>query len=133
MSKIQEAVTVEISPEEYRERRLQGWPAKAAAIIWILLALFVLIISSYLNIQEFYRNTIFLILIVVLGFFIYPMNKKKPGQKFSYLDLGLAVLGIISIGYITLNYTNLHVERMSQESTLRSEERRVGKRCRTSW
>lgn len=118
MSKIQEAVTVEISPEEYRERRLQGWPAKAAAIIGIILALFVLITSSYLNIQEFYRNTIFLILIVVLGFFIYPMNKKKPGQKFSYLDLGLAVLGIISIGYITLNYTNLHVERMSQASTL---------------
>lgn len=118
MSKIQEAVTVEISPEEYRERRLQGWPAKAAAIIGIILALFVLITSSYLNIQEFYRNTIFLILIVVLGFFIYPMNKKKPGQKFSYLDLGLAVLAIISIGYITLNYTNLHVERMSQASTL---------------
>lgn len=118
MSKIQEAVTEEISPEEYRERRLQGWPAKAAAIIGIILALFVLITSSYLNIQEFYRNTIFLILIVVLGFFIYPMNKKKPGQKFSYLDLGLAVLGIISIGYITLNYTNLHVERMSQASTL---------------
>src|SRR5699024_12430425 len=91
---------------------------KAAAIIGIILAVFVLITSSYLNIQEFYRNTIFLILIVVLGFFIYPMNKKKPGQKFSYLDLGLAVLGIISIGYITLNYTNLHVERIDRKSTL---------------
>lgn len=118
MSKIQEAVTEEISPEEHRAQRLQGWPAKAAAVIGMALAIFVLLTSSVLNMQEFYRNTIFLILIVVLGFFIYPVNKKKPGQKFSYLDLGLAVLAVISIGYITLTYTNLHVERMSQAATI---------------
>lgn len=109
---------VEISPDEYREQRLQGWPGKAAAIVGIILAIFVLLTSSYLNIQEFYRNTIFLILIVVLGFFIYPMNKKKPGQKFSKFDLLLAFVGIISIGYITLTYTNLHVDRMSQANTI---------------
>ena len=118
MSNVNKSVIEEVSPEEYREQRLQGWPAKAAAIIGIILALFVLLTSSYLNMQEFYRNTIFLILVVVLGFFIYPVNKKKPGQKFSYLDLGLAALGIISIGYITITYTNLHVERMSQATTL---------------
>lgn len=118
MSNANEPVIEEVSPEEYREQRLQGWPAKTAAIIGIILAIFVLLTSSYLNMQEFYRNTIFLILVVVLGFFIYPINKKKPGQKFSYLDLGLAVLGIISIGYITITYTNLHVERMSQATTL---------------
>lgn len=118
MSNVNKSVIEEVSPEEYREQRLQGWPAKAAAIIGIILALFVLLTSSYLNMQEFYRNTIFLILVVVLGFFIYPVNKKKPGQKFSYLDLGLAALGIISIGYITVTYTNLHVERMSQATTL---------------
>src|SRR5699024_2041780 len=118
MNNTHDSVIEEVSPEEYRQQRLQGWPAKAAAIIGIILALFVLLTSSYLNIQEFYRNTIFLILVVVLGFFIYPVNKKKPGQKFSFMDLGLAVLGIISIGYITLNYTNLHVERMSQANTL---------------
>lgn len=118
MNNTHDSVIEEVSPEEYRQQRLQGWPAKAAAIIGIILALFVLLTSSYLNIQEFYRNTIFLILVVVLGFFIYPANKKKPGQKFSFMDLGLAVLGIISIGYITLNYTNLHVERMSQANTL---------------
>lgn len=118
MNNANESVLEEVSPEEYREQRLQGWPAKAAAIIGIILAIFVLLTSSYLNMQEFYRNTIFLILVVVLGFFIYPINKKNPGQKFSYLDLGLAALGIISIGYITINYTNLHVERMSQANTL---------------
>ncbi|WP_166626960.1 TRAP transporter permease [Jeotgalicoccus sp. S0W5] len=109
---------IEVSPDEYRKQRLEGWPSKAAAIIGIVLAIFVLLTSSYLNIQEFYRNTIFLILIVVLGFFIYPRNKKKPGQKFSYFDLALAGLGIISIGYITVTYTNLHVERMSQANNL---------------
>lgn len=106
------------SPEEYTGQRLKGWPAKAAAIFGVVLALFVLITSSYLNIQEFYRNTIFLILIFILGFFIYPFNKKKPGQKFSYLDLSWVVLSIISIGYITVTYTNLHVERMSQANNL---------------
>lgn len=113
-----EVEVIEVSPEEYRKQRLEGWPSKVAAIIGIALAIFVLLTSSYLNIQEFYRNTIFLILIVVLGFFIYPRNKKKPGQKFSYSDLALAGLGIISIGYITVNYTNLHVERMSQANNL---------------
>lgn len=113
-----EVEVIEVSPEEYRKQRLEGWPSKVAAIIGIALAIFVLLTSSYLNIQEFYRNTIFLILIVVLGFFIYPRNKKKPGQKFSYFDLALAGLGIISIGYITVNYTNLHVERMSQANNL---------------
>lgn len=113
-----EVEVIEVSPEEYRKQRLEGWPCKVAAIIGIALAIFVLLTSSYLNIQEFYRNTIFLILIVVLGFFIYPRNKKKPGQKFSYFDLALAGLGIISIGYITVNYTNLHVERMSQANNL---------------
>lgn len=113
-----EVEVIEMSPDEYRKQRLEGWPSKVAAIIGIALAIFVLLTSSYLNIQEFYRNTIFLILIVVLGFFIYPSNKKKPGQKFSYFDLALAGLGIISIGYITVTYTNLHVERMSQANTL---------------
>ncbi len=100
------------------QRRLEGWPAKAAAVIGIILSIFVLLTSSYLNMQGFYRNTIFIGLIMVLGFFIYPFNKKKPGQKFSCLDIGMVVLSVISVGYITLNYTNLHVERMSQANTM---------------
>lgn len=98
--------------------RLQGWPSKAAAIIGILLSIFVLLTSSYLNMQGFYRNTIFIGLVMVLGFFIYPFNKRKPGQKFSYLDIGMIFLSIISVGYITLMYTNLHVERMSQANVI---------------
>ncbi|MCG1009808.1 TRAP transporter permease [Salinicoccus sp. ID82-1] len=97
--------------------RLQGVSAKTAALVAIVLSIFVLLTSSYLNIQEFYRNTIFITLIVVLGFFLYAPNKKKPDQKFSYMDIALIILAIISIGYITVNYTNLHVERMSQANT----------------
>src|SRR5699024_7069319 len=82
------------------QRRLEGWPAKAAAVIGVILSIFVLLTSSYLNMQGFYRNTIFIGLIMVLGFFIYPFNKKKPGQKFSYLDFGMGVLSVISVGYI---------------------------------
>src|SRR5699024_2479081 len=114
----QQYAAAEEAQTDMNQRRLEGWPAKAAAVIGIILSIFVLLTSSYLNMQGFYRNTIFIGLIMVLGFFIYPFNKKKPGQKFSYLDIGMVVLSVISVGYITLNYTNLHVERMSQANTM---------------
>src|SRR5690625_2030240 len=71
-----------------------------------------------MNMQGFYRNTIFLILVFVLGFFIYLFKKQKLDQKLSYIDLALVFLSIISIGYITVTYTNLHVERMSQANSV---------------
>ncbi|WP_052747285.1 TRAP transporter permease [Salinicoccus sediminis] len=114
----QQYAAAEEAEMDMTQRRLEGWPAKAAAVIGIILSIFVLLTSSYLNMQGFYRNTIFIGLIMVLGFFIYPFNKKKPGQKFSYLDIGMVVLSVISVGYITLNYTNLHVDRMSQANTI---------------
>ena len=83
------------------QRRLEGWPAKAAAVIGIILSIFVLLTSSYLNMQGFYRNTIFIGLIMVLGFFIYPFNKKKPGQKFGYWD-GCPVSHLSRLYYIEL-------------------------------
>ena len=43
---------IEVSPDEYRKQRLEGWPSKAAAIIGIVLAIFVLLTSSYLNIHQ---------------------------------------------------------------------------------
>ncbi|SOC38199.1 TRAP transporter permease [Salinicoccus kekensis] len=110
-----EEIEVEV---EGGQRELNGWPKKAVAIIGIVLALFVLLTSSYLNIQEFYRNTIFITLIVVLGFFLYPANKKKPDSKFSIFDLTMVFFTIISIGYIIFTYQNLHVERMSQANTV---------------
>ena len=114
----QQYAASEESQMDMAQKRLEGWPSKAAAVIGIILSIFVLLTSSYLNMQGFYRNTIFIGLIMVLGFFIYPFNKKKPGQKFSYLDIGMVAMSVISVGYITLNYTNLHVERMSQANTM---------------
>ncbi|MFD2830639.1 TRAP transporter permease [Corticicoccus populi] len=110
------------TPEEVvvegTQRDPKDWTKYAVAVIGILLSVFVLVTSSYLNIQGFYRNTIFLILIFVLGFFLYPTNKKKPDSKFNAFDLIMVFMSIISIGYITLMYTNLHVERMSRAETL---------------
>lgn len=110
------------APEEVvvegTQRNPKDWTKYAVAVIGILLSVFVLVTSSYLNIQGFYRNTIFLILIFVLGFLLYPTNKKKPDSKFNAFDLIMVFMSIISIGYITLMYTNLHVERMSRAETL---------------
>ncbi|MFD1387404.1 TRAP transporter permease [Oceanobacillus oncorhynchi subsp. oncorhynchi] len=90
---------------------------KIIAVVGIILSVFVLLTSSYLNIQEFYRNTIFLILIFVMGFLLHPSNKNKR-KKISSLDVIMIFLSIISIGYITVTYTNLHVDRLSQANTI---------------
>lgn len=103
---------------EGSQREPEGWTRYAVAIVGILLAVFVLVTSSYLNIQGFYRNTIFLILIFILGFFLYPANKKNPEAKFNSFDLIMVFMSIISIGYITLMYTDLHVDRMSRAETI---------------
>lgn len=118
-NKNEETVT---SPEEIvvegTQRDPKDWAKYAVAIIGIILSIFVLVTSSYLNIQGFYRNTIFLILVMMLGFMLYPANKKKPESKINIFDIIMIIMTIISIGYIALMYTNLHVDRMSRAETI---------------
>lgn len=108
-----EEVTVEGT-----QRNSHDWTRYAVAIVGIILSIFVLVTSSYLNMQGFYRNTIFLILVFILGFFLYPTNKKKPNSKINAFDIIMVLMSIISIGYIAITYTNLHVDRMSQAETI---------------
>lgn len=107
----------ELTPEEERMKRLKGTPFIIASIVAVIISLFVLVASSFLNIQEFQRNTIFIMLITILAFFLYPNNKKNKTSKFGVIDVFWIILTIASFGYILFAYTDLHVNRMSQAHT----------------
>lgn len=99
-------------------RELQGGSKYLFNGIAIILSIFVLSASSFLNLQTFHQNSIFLILIVLLGFMLYPTSKKGVEKKRpSVVDIIFIVLTIVGIGYIILNYTTLHVDRASQANT----------------
>lgn len=107
----------ELTPEEERMERLKGTPFIIASVVAVIISLFVLVASSFLNVQEFYRNTIFIMLITILAFFLYPNNKKDKTAKFGVIDVFWIILTIASFGYILFAYTDLHVNRMSQAHT----------------
>lgn len=107
----------ELTAEEERMKRLKGTPFIIASVVAVIISLFVLVASSFLNIQEFQRNTIFIMLITILAFFLYPNNKKDKTSKFGVIDLFWIILTIASFGYILFAYTDLHVNRMSQAHT----------------
>lgn len=99
-------------------RELQGGSKYLFNGIAIILSIFVLSASSFLNLQTFHQNSIFLILIVLLGFMLYPTSKNGIEKtRPSVVDLIFIVLTIVGIGYIILNYTQLHVDRASQANT----------------
>ncbi|EZH67058.1 C4-dicarboxylate ABC transporter permease [Bacillaceae bacterium JMAK1] len=95
-------------------RQLKGWQYKTMAVIAILLSGFAIYVNSLMNIQEIYRNIIFLTLLLILAFLLYPARKKGNMKKFTKIDLALAIISIIGTGYILIFYTTIHVDRVSQ-------------------
>ena len=67
-----------------------------------------------MNIQEIYRNTIFLAFVFVLGFLLNPATKNGDRTKYSIMDIILALIGLSGLLYIIFNYFTIHNERMSQ-------------------
>ncbi|MED4127997.1 TRAP transporter permease [Shouchella miscanthi] len=99
-------------------RQLSGWQYRMMSVIAIFLSAFAIYVNSFMNIQEIYRNILFLLLLLILAFLLYPATKKSSKKRFTSLDLLLASLGIIGTGYLLLFYTTIHVDRMSQAVTL---------------
>ncbi|OAO32180.1 C4-dicarboxylate ABC transporter permease [Mammaliicoccus lentus] len=99
-------------------RELKGGSKYILNGLAIILSLFVLAASSFLNLQTFHQNSIFLLLIVLLGFLLYPLNKKGIDKHHpSIIDIGFIILALLGIGYIILNYNTLHVDRASHANT----------------
>ena len=99
-------------------RELKGGSKYILNGLAIILSLFVLAASSFLNLQTFHQNSIFLLLIVLLAFLLYPLNKKGIDKHHpSIIDIGFIILALLGIGYIILNYNTLHVDRASHANT----------------
>lgn len=95
-------------------RQLQGTQGIIIAAVAVGLALFAIYSNSFMNIQEIYRNSIFLAFVFVLGFLVYPATKYGDRNKFSVLDAIFAIVGLSGALYIIINYSTIHSERMSQ-------------------
>ncbi|WP_145523931.1 TRAP transporter permease [Virgibacillus sp. SK37] len=95
-------------------RQLQGNQAIIIAVFAIGLSVFAIYSNSFMNMQEIYRNTIFLGFIFVLGFLLNPATKTGNKHKFSRFDMVFAFAGLAGVIYIIMNYTAIHNDRMSQ-------------------
>lgn len=95
-------------------RLLEGPYKKAAAIIAVLFSAFAIYSNGLSNIQEIYRNLIFLGILLVMTFFYYPAGKSSNQKRFTAPDYVFAALAIAGLGYLLLNYTTIHVDRGSQ-------------------
>ncbi|TKC18096.1 TRAP transporter permease [Robertmurraya kyonggiensis] len=98
-------------------RQLTGTQAKIVAGFAIGLSVFSIYVNGFMNIQEIYRNVIFLGFLFILGFLLYPATKKGSRVKFSVLDVILAVIGLSGGLYLLFNYSVIHNVRMSQAIT----------------
>ncbi|MFC0272750.1 TRAP transporter permease [Metabacillus herbersteinensis] len=95
-------------------RTLTGSYKVVAGTIAVLFSSFAIYTNGLSNIQEIYRNLIFLAILLVLTFFLYPARKSSNSQKFALIDYVFVALSIAGLGYLLLNYTTIHVDRGSQ-------------------
>jgi TRAP transporter 4TM/12TM fusion protein len=95
-------------------RKLSGVTGKIAVGVPILMSLFAIYVNGFTTTQEIYRNLIFLSLLLVMSFMLYPATKRSPLNKVSIFDYVLMFAGLAGTLYLLFNYTVIHVERNSQ-------------------
>lgn len=112
---VNDAATVDLDKEGGGgARQLQGRQATIIAAIALTLSLFAIYTNSFMNIQEIYRNTIFLAFVFVLGFLLNPATKNGNKSKFTVMDTVFALISLAGMLYIIFNYIAIHNDRMSQ-------------------
>jgi len=99
-------------------RQLVGTRGMFVSLIAFGLSAFAIYVNGFMNIQEIYRNIIFLGFIFVLTFFLYPATKKSSREKFTSIDILWAILGLSGILYILMNYSTIHNVKMSMPDTV---------------
>lgn len=100
---------------------LRTFTGKTGVIIsglLLVLALFAVYVNSLINIQEIYRNGIFLTFILVLTFLLYPATKKSSRTKITVVDYIWAIFGFAGGAYILINYSNIHSVKLSEPTTI---------------
>jgi len=74
-------------------RQLSGIQATIATAVALAMSLFAIYTNGFMNIQEIYRNAIFLGFIFILGFLLYPINKKGNKKSITVFDSILLIAG----------------------------------------
>lgn len=95
-------------------RNLTGIYYKITVLVSIAFSLFAIYSNGLSNMQEIYRNIIFLVLLLVLTFFLYPATKDSNDHTLTVVDGLFIILSLLGMGYLLLNYTTIHVDRGSQ-------------------
>lgn len=93
-------------------RQLHGKQGLIVAAFALGLGIFSIYVNSFMNIQEIYRNIIFLGFIFVIGFLLYPAMKKSSRNKISIPDVIWLLIGLAGVSYILFNYSIITSERM---------------------
>lgn len=99
-------------------RELTGMQAKILAAVALTMSLFAIYVNGFSNMQEIYRNVIFLGFIFILGFFLYPSTKRGNKKSMTVMDGILLIAGLAGVIYILLNYSVIHNDRLSQAITI---------------
>ncbi|MBM7703009.1 TRAP transporter permease [Metabacillus iocasae] len=94
-------------------RTLTGNQKRLAVSVAVLLSLFTISVNGLMNIQEIYRNIIFLGFLLVLTYLLYPARKKSVSKQIGITDYLFVILSIVGSVYIYFQYTTIHVERGS--------------------
>lgn len=104
---------VEETEVSTRARKLTGWRWISVYAIGISMSIFHLWVNTIGVMPGIHRNAVHLGFVLVLAFLLYPMTGKSPQDKFTTLDIILAVLGAVVAIYILLFEEELHLERYS--------------------
>lgn len=99
-------------------RTFVGKTGLIISALLLALALFSVYVNSLMNIQEIYRNAIFLMFILVLTFLLYPATKKSSRTKITVFDYIWAALGFAGGAYILFNYSTIHNVKLSEPTTI---------------
>ncbi|MDI3535269.1 MAG: hypothetical protein PWQ82_1634 [Thermosediminibacterales bacterium] len=98
---------------EKSRRILEGNQKKIVSVIAILFASYQIYVNSFSNIPSTIRNAYHLGFLLVLAFLLYPARKKSPQNRFTVVDIVLAVLGAAAGVYLAVNFDIIHVQRGS--------------------
>lgn len=99
-------------------RRLSGWQAGLAGLAAFAMSVFAIYANGFINIQEIYRNDIFLGFLFVLGFMLYPATSRSDRSRASILDFAFMALGLAGVLYILFYYSVIHNVRLSRAITI---------------
>lgn len=102
----------EIEEVKSAVRTIQSGWQRSIYIIAILMSVFHIWVNTFGVMPGIYRNAVHMGFVLILIFFLYPFPKRRP-QRFSTLDIILAVLSAVVALYILLFEEELHLERAS--------------------